>query len=645
MNKKILLIALVLCLIAGGNLLAANLLLNPDFETGTLGQFGSAVITSWTTYGTNGWYHTDSGKVIDLRAVKVWSADTYLYQDFSATVGKVYDVNVYAFASSSDNTGLGGQNGVLVIQWLNSAKTTILRTDTVGYFYGDGVDAYDSWKFISGVVSPPTDAVYGRALLKIVVTTGTIKGSINWDNVSVAENLYMASSPNPANGSTVDTGTSTTLSWTRPSPRHSGDTITCDVWFGTDANMPGTNTKIVSSQAVSSISVGTLASSTDYYWKVDCYDPDGSDPTVETEGMTWAFTTKNQPPSVDAGDKQAIWMASGSAVTEMNSVVSDDGFPKPSALTYSWTVDSGTGTPTFSPSNAVQNPTVTFTTAGDYVLRLTVSDGDEDANDTVKIRVYTEGYTGLVAYWKLDETTGTTAADSSGNGNSGSLVGSPVWQSSGGQVNGAIQLSGTGDYINCGNIANLTEEITVSAWIKCTFDKSWEAIVTKGDSSWRLFRDCTDGDSNNASFTLTDIGAVVSGSTGSGSDNKWHYIVGTLDGVHQCIYVDGILAASSNVSAGSIIALNEWNVCIGADDENEGEREFNGLIDEVRIYEIGLTAAQVLEQFIADGGHDSCGLNYLPGDLNEDCYVNFADFAVIAENWLKCNDVTKSNCE
>ena len=94
------------------------------------------------------------------------------------------------------------------------------------------------------------------------------------------------------------------------------------------------------------------------------------------------------------------------------------------------------------------------------------------------------------------------------------------------------------------------------------------------------------------------------------------------DGASQNIYVDGILAASNAVPEGSVIDLNAWNVCIGADDELEGQREFKGLIDEVRIYEIGLSLpAQVLGQFIADGGHDSCGINYLPGDLNKDCYI------------------------
>lgn len=645
--------------------MAANLLLNPGFEdtNGVLGGFSQAptIIYNWTKTGGNGWYHTDAGKVRDARAIKIWMADSNVHQDFAATVGEMYNVGVWAFSSSGDNYGLHGMNGIIAVQWLDSAKTTIISTDIVGYFYGGvftppstntGGDPRDAWKEITGMATAPTGSVYGRVRLYLVNTTGDPGGSLNWDDVSVEQNLYPASNPNPTNGSTVDASASVTLSWTNPAPRQSGDTITCDVYFGTDPNMPGTNTKIVNNDDVNSVSVGMLDSSTDYYWRVDCYDPAGAEPTIKTEGMIWAFTTKNQAPSVDAGAKQTLWLEPTSVTAAMNATVNDDGFPDPpGAVTYEWTVDSGPATPTFSPSNTVKNPNVTFTTAGVYILRLTADDSEKDANDTVKIRVYEQGDTGIVAYWKLDETSGSTAVDSSGNGHDGMVIvagepyGTPAWTT--GQVNGAIELSGSGDYVYCGtgDWADFTDEMSVSVWVKCTFDAAFQSIVTKGDSSWRLFRDSVTGDSNNVSFTLTGIGPVASGSTGPVGDNQWHQVVGTFDGITQCIYVDGILAASTVVPAGSLIATNIYGVCIGADSEHEAQHEFKGLIDEVRLYEIGLTADMVLDQYIADDGPVSCGLNYLPGDFNEDCYVDFADFAEFAETWLGCTDVTNPLCE
>jgi len=297
------------------------------------------------------------------------------------------------------------------------------------------------------------------------------------------------------------------------------------------------------------------------------------------------------------------------------------------------------------------DPAVTFTAAGEYVLQLTVNDSDKQADDTVLIKVYAEGYTGLVAHWSFDEASGATAYDSVG-GHHGTLVADAARVS--GKVNNAVSLDGSGDYVDCGggttdpNIptwADLTEEITVSAWIKGTFTKSWQAIVNKGDSSWRLFRDNATEDSSNVSFTLNGVGPVVSGGTGPVGDNRWHQIVGTFDGIRQCIYVDGMLAAGRDIPEGAVIDRNQYNVRIGSDEQFDGDREFEGLIDEVRLYEIGLSADKVLALFISEGGSHSCGQDFLPGDLNGDCYVTLEDFAVLSQHWLECNDITNLQCQ
>jgi hypothetical protein len=63
----------------------------------------------------------------------------------------------------------------------------------------------------------------------------------------------------------------------------------------------------------------------------------------------------------------------------------------------------------------------------------------------------------LVGWWRLDEGTGTTAYDSSGNGNDGTILGNPQWVA--GKVGGALDFDGNGDYIDCGNdpIFNITK--------------------------------------------------------------------------------------------------------------------------------------------------------------------------------------------
>lgn len=73
---------------------------------------------------------------------------------------------------------------------------------------------------------------------------------------------------------------------------------------------------------------------------------------------------------------------------------------------------------------------------------------------------------GLTGYWSLNEGSGDTAADSSGNGNMGNLVNGPSWVD--GEYDKALQFHGTGDYVDAGNGASLnaTNAITIEVWVK-----------------------------------------------------------------------------------------------------------------------------------------------------------------------------------
>ena len=72
----------------------------------------------------------------------------------------------------------------------------------------------------------------------------------------------------------------------------------------------------------------------------------------------------------------------------------------------------------------------------------------------------------LAAYWKFDEVSGTTAVDSSGNGNAGSLnptVGGPTWTI--GKINGALEFDGADDYVQIPHFLNRETRYTVAFWM------------------------------------------------------------------------------------------------------------------------------------------------------------------------------------
>jgi TolA-binding protein len=213
---------------------------------------------------------------------------------------------------------------------------------------------------------------------------------------------------------------------------------------------------------------------------------------------------------------------------------------------------------------------------------------------TQTVKAVAPNPSGLVARYEFEG-----EANNSVGANHGTLNGNPTY---GAGISGqAIKLDGNGDYVNCrnGSSFNLTNRITVAAWIKVNaFDEKYQAIITKGDNSWRLARS---SGSNNIEFACNGTAATrwtgkgevswaVSGTT-SVNDGKWHHIAGVFDGSGLYLYIDGVLEAAK--SAAKSIDISNYDMCIGSNAQAPG-REWNGLIDDVRIYNYALSQAEIV---------------------------------------------------
>jgi HEAT repeat protein len=195
----------------------------------------------------------------------------------------------------------------------------------------------------------------------------------------------------------------------------------------------------------------------------------------------------------------------------------------------------------------------------------------------------------LAAYWKFDETSGTKAIDSSGNGNDGTLVGDPKWVA--GRFGGALEFDGN-DYVDCGLAPefDITDFITFTYWIKVVeFDKAWNTVLSKGDDSWRSSR------ARRNNF----MEAAVTGTTGDYTDgvtpvddDQWHHVGFVYDGRRNYLYVDGELDASEP-STGKI-NVSSYPLWIGENSQFPGSC-WNGLIDDVRLYSRALTDMEIRE--------------------------------------------------
>jgi hypothetical protein len=343
-----------------------------------------------------------------------------------------------------------------------------------------------------------------------------------------------------------------------------------------------------------------------------------------------AASTINAVNSTDGGNNNVNWVFNPAgqldhfAVTTVNEQVEDRAFSITITAqdTTSATVTGFTGTVSLSDRTGTIFPSTSGSfTAGVLTMDVTIADPDTGVVITVTdgtvvgqsnafdVIAYTPS-SGLAGYWKLDEVVGTSASDSSGGGNDGTLVNGALWAA--GKIDGGLDFDGVDDYVDIANDSafDLSAAVTVAAWIKVdTFTKLWQSIVTKGDGTWRLMRnDAT----NNLKFSGT--GLSPNGATGSVNvnDGLWHHAVGVYDGSKMYLYIDGNEDAS--VAVTGTLATNDFNVFIGENAQTVN-RHFDGMIDDVRIYNRALSAAEIKAMY-EDGSPRVTNVNSVTADGN-----------------------------
>ena len=199
---------------------------------------------------------------------------------------------------------------------------------------------------------------------------------------------------------------------------------------------------------------------------------------------------------------------------------------------------------------------------------------------------------GLVGWWKLDESTGTTAADSSGNGHNATLHGDPQWQPSGGRVGGALKFDGVDDYVDTGWAGDLATW-TVAVWVKSPAEPA-NASKTCGpvhdEANFQI--NWNHGDSQFRGAAGVRVGGIWYGARfGDLHADTWYHLVATYDGKTLKAYHDGVMITSNEKPAGS--ADPETATLKFARHATNRDAFFAGMIDDVRVYNFSLPEAQV----------------------------------------------------
>ncbi len=208
----------------------------------------------------------------------------------------------------------------------------------------------------------------------------------------------------------------------------------------------------------------------------------------------------------------------------------------------------------------------------------------------------------LVAYWPLNESGGTMATDFAGD-NLGTLENGPIFQSTGGQIGGAVEFDGSDDVIQVANSAALEDfaELTLSAWIYPTAggQSAGSRIISKSNGVISDDYHLRISSSDRVWMRLTtDMGEVGLSGTTILSPNNWYHIAGTWDGSFMRLYVDGAEDQTPTAQSGTI-NKSGTPLTLGAHNDSPTDRRFTGLIDDARIYSRALTADEIDEIYQA----------------------------------------------
>src|SRR4029077_15796014 len=258
------------------------------------------------------------------------------------------------------------------------------------------------------------------------------------------------------------------------------------------------------------------------------------------------------------------------------------------------------------------NRTVTVTPAagqtGTATITVTVNDGPNNTITSFVVTVNSGSPTptptptppppvGLVAAYNFNQGSGTTVTDASGNGITGNIIGA-TW-TTGGRNGNALSFNGSSSYVDLGNpgLLQITGSMTWSAWVKAAADPAGDGqIVAKSNnvSGWQLK---TSHDTGPQTFGVAVARAnnafAQRYSTTVRSLNVWYHVAGVYNAAARTldIYVNGIL--NNGTLSGTIPTrqvIPGVNVNIG---RRSGGFYFNGVIDDVRIYNRALSQAEI----------------------------------------------------
>ncbi len=272
----------------------------------------------------------------------------------------------------------------------------------------------------------------------------------------------------------------------------------------------------------------------------------------------------------------------------------------PGEANYSWEVDDesdfnlGTYNQTY--YNTSSNAVMLSNYNGDYKSKFFDYSEKTLSFNTISFSAYIPEFEelsvedGMVGLWHFNEDSGTIAYDETANDNDGTINGAN-WTT--GKFNSALDFDGDGDYVNTStnNFPIGNNDITIEAWFKIDDLDSDNSIVIYGQNLEHKAIQLVHRTSDDVLrfHYWGGYGAVATPL----NDNDWHHVVAIHTNNTNHLYLDGDLKDSAAYSNANIVNnFNDIGRVTGY-----SSYDFDGIIDEIAIYNKSLSASEILEHY------------------------------------------------
>ncbi|MHC4226355.1 MAG: LamG domain-containing protein, partial [Planctomycetota bacterium] len=242
----------------------------------------------------------------------------------------------------------------------------------------------------------------------------------------------------------------------------------------------------------------------------------------------------------------------------------------------------------------------------------------------------------LVGRWRFDEGSGTTAYDSSGNGNDGTLVGGATWAA--GRFGGGIELDGTSGYVSVPDFELTTDSVTFAIWLNGWKGGDWAPLISSRvvDQCEMIF-----GNDDTLRYVWNNDSSDTWGWTGGPviPEDTWAMLAVTIDPDRAVAYVytdAGGLTQTTNAIAHIEETVGALQIGYSYD-----PRYIRGIIDEAAVYDHALTEDEIMAVVKGEGLPHALGPNPADGSVIMDTWVTLSwrpgDYTVSHDVYLSDN--------